>query len=167
MKKWYKKCPSCTKEIKESAKKCQYCHKNLNNKETIWKTYNASFLEGYFAEEQLKVMMEEKDKETPFRVVLKWFDYVWWIIILWCIIIVFKWYSITPLWRRIIMWCYLIGRVYTVWKSLWKNVIVARNVNVLFRVILKVKDMIMHDADKDEIFKELNISRIFESFHKY
>lgn len=169
MKKWFKECPFCSNEIKEWAKKCQFCHKFLDNEKTKKETSNwtSSFLKWYFAEEELKIMMEEKDKETPFGVVLKWFDYVWWIIILWCIIIVFKWYSITPWWRRTIMWCYLIFWVYTVWKSLWKNVTVAKNVNVLFRVILKVKDMIMHDADKDEIFKELNISRIFESFHKY
>lgn len=169
MKKWYKECPFCANEIKEWAKKCQYCHEFLDKKEENenYKRQNDNYTWGNDVfENRFRYMMEEKDNETEFHALLRGFDYIWWIIILRCIIIVFKWYSIAPWWRRFIMWIYLIVRIYTVWKSTCNNVKVAKNTNITFRAIIKAREMIKANKDKDEILDTLNIAKLFNSFHK-
>lgn len=167
MKKWYKECPFCMNEIKEWAKKCQYCHEFLDrdDKEKYHTWLNESYQWTSF-DNNLKNIMAQKDKETEFQTLLKWFDYVWWIILIRCIIIIFKWYSITPWWRRFIMWCYLIFWIYSVWKSICNNVKVAKNINILFRTIFNVKDMLRENKSKEDILDELDLSKILKSFHR-
>ena len=168
-----KECMNCWKKILDSSKECKYC----GEKQVNWKKWNKEdqvknsdidleVISKMFGmpsfDDILQETMKKKDQETNLWAVLKWFDYIWWIFVIRWIVIVFKWYSITPSWFRFLMWCYLIFWVYTVIKSIINNVKVAKNTNKIFRAIIKAKKMVKEDEDKNKIIEELDIRNIIK-----
>lgn len=66
MKKWYKLCPFCANEIKEWAKKCQYCKEFLDVKNVLTMT------KGISTEKKVKNMKNVSDgNENKLKIILK------------------------------------------------------------------------------------------------
>ena len=116
----------------------------------------------YPFENSLLSVMEKKEQETKFWNIMKAFDYFWWIIVIWAIVILFKWYSDLSEWRRVIMGLYLIWWVISVIRSVSKNTDVAKNTNKLMRTIINARRMLYRWESTKKVEEELDLQKILE-----
>jgi len=131
-----------------------------NTEWEYWLDLFEKYLMDLHSTSKYEEMMQKKEEETKFMMILKAFDYIWWIVIIRIIVLIFKWYTDAPTWLRVILWLYFIFWIFSVARSVSRNVDVAKNTNKFIRAICYAKMDIDINANKERVLERLDIEKI-------